>query len=182
MRRGLVVVLALAGFAAVTGAVTAQMRRGWPAVDETPALEIQAQLVKPPLVPTAIDRTKPAKVVVALETTEENGRLANGVEYTFWTFGGTVPGPFLRVREGDTVQIRLANAKASRQMHSIDLHAVTGPGGGAAVTQVLPGEEGVFEWKALNPRLYVYHCATPHIPVHIANGMYGRGCRAASTT
>jgi nitrite reductase (NO-forming) len=95
------------------------------------------------------------------------------VEYTFWTFGGTVPGPMLRVREGDTVQIRLSNAKAAHNMHSIDLHAVTGPGGGAAVTQIAPGEEGVFEWKALNPGLYVYHCATPHVPIHIANGMYG---------
>jgi nitrite reductase (NO-forming) len=58
-------------------------------------------------------------------------------------------------------------------MHSIDLHAVTGPGGGAAVTQVMPGETGAFEWKALNPGLYVYHCATPHVPMHIASGMYG---------
>jgi nitrite reductase (NO-forming) len=77
------------------------------------------------------------------------------------------------VRTGDTVRIRLSNARSSLNMHSIDLHAVTGPGGGAAVTQIMPGEEGAFEWKALNPGLYVYHCATPHVPVHIANGMYG---------
>jgi nitrite reductase (NO-forming) len=95
------------------------------------------------------------------------------VEYTFWTFGGTVPGPFLRVREGDTVQITLTNQTSVHNAHSIDLHAVTGPGGGAAVTQVRPGETGVFEWKAINPGLYVYHCATPHVPIHIANGMYG---------
>jgi nitrite reductase (NO-forming) len=112
-------------------------------------------------------------VVVDLETTEQTGTLANGVEYVFWTFGGTVPGPMLRVREGDTVRIRLRNSPAAHNMHSIDLHAVTGPGGGAAVTQIMPGEEGAFEWKALNPGLYVYHCATPHIPIHVANGMYG---------
>jgi nitrite reductase (NO-forming) len=130
-------------------------------------------LLSPPGVPPAIDRAKPARVIVDLETTEEKGTLANGVEYTFWTFGGTVPGPLMRVRQGDTVEIRLTNRKDSHLMHSIDLHAVTGPGGGAAVTQIMPGETGAFEWKALNPGLYVYHCATPMIPMHVANGMYG---------
>jgi nitrite reductase (NO-forming) len=84
-----------------------------------------------------------------------------------------VPGPFVRVRVGDVVQIRLKNAEKSMHPHSIDLHAVTGPGGGAAVTQLGPGQEGAFEFKALNPGLYVYHCATPSVPEHIANGMYG---------
>ena len=91
-------------------------------------------------------------MIVELETTEQKGLLADGVEYTFWTFGGTVPGPMLRVREGDTVEIRLTNRKDSHLMHSIDLHALTGPGGGAAVTQVMPGETGAFAWNALNPR------------------------------
>ena len=79
----------------------------------------------------------------------------------------------IRVRVGDTVQMRMRNGDKSMNPHSIDLHAVTGPGGGAAVTQLGPGQEGAFEWKALNPGLYVYHCATPHVPTHIANGMYG---------
>ena len=136
-------------------------------------MPIKAILTSPPLVPSPIDRARPAKVIVELTTTEAKGVLANDVEYTFWTFGGTVPGPFIRVRVGDTVQLRLKNDKASLNWHSIDLHAVTGPGGGATVTQVGPNEERVFEWKALNPGLYVYHCATPHIPVHVANGMYG---------
>lgn len=134
---------------------------------------VKAILTSPPLVPPPIDRAGPAKVIVELTTTEMKGALANDVEYTFWTFGGTVPGPFIRVRVGDTVQIRLKNAKGSLNAHSIDLHAVTGPGGGATLTQVGPNEERVFEWKALNPGLYVYHCATPNIPVHVANGMYG---------
>ncbi len=137
---------------------------------QTPA---KAILTSPPFVPPPIDRAGTAKVIVELTTTEVKGALANDVEYTFWTFGGTVPGPFIRVRVGDTVQIRLKNAKESLNAHSIDLHAVTGPGGGAVLTQVGPNEERVFEWKALNPGLYVYHCATPHIPVHVANGMYG---------
>ncbi len=158
----------------VAGGVAAQMGQLWQDLDEpAPTTQITAILLPPPRVPPPIDRARPTKVLVSLETTEAKGTLANGVEYTFWTFGGTVPGPFLRVRAGDTVEIRLTNAKASKLMHSIDLHAVTGPGGGAAVTQILPGETGAFEWKALNPGLYVYHCATPHVPTHIANGMYG---------
>jgi nitrite reductase (NO-forming) len=157
-----VVVLAM-----VAGTVMAG-RRGEHAITD-----VKAVLLAPPQVPAPIERSGPARVVVELETTEQKGALASGVEYTFWTFGGTVPGPMLRVRAGDTVQIKLANQKIAHNMHSIDLHAVTGPGGGAAVTQVVPGESGVFEWKALNPGLYVYHCATPHVPIHVANGMYG---------
>ena len=57
--------------------------------------------------------------------------------------------------------------------HSIDLHAVTGPGGGAKVTQVAPGETARFKFKALNPGVYIYHCATPMVAQHIASGMYG---------
>jgi nitrite reductase (NO-forming) len=112
-------------------------------------------------------------VIVEMEVTEEKGTLADGVQYTFWTFGKTVPGPFIRVRVGDVVHLRLKNGEKSVHPHSIDLHAVTGPGGGAAVTQLGPGQVGAFEFTALNPGLYVYHCATPSVPEHIANGMYG---------
>jgi nitrite reductase (NO-forming) len=110
---------------------------------------------------------------MTLETAHQRAKLADGVEYEFWTINGTVPGPMLRVRVGDTVDLTLKNAASASMAHSIDLHSVTGPGGGAAVTQVPPGQEAVFRWKALNPGLYVYHCATPVIPWHIANGMYG---------
>lgn len=135
--------------------------------------ETKAAPTAPPYVPPAITRSQPARVLVELETKEVKARLAEGVQYTFWTFGGTVPGPFIRVRLGDTVQIRLKNDKSSRHAHSIDLHAVTGPGGGATVSLVAPGEEKTFEWKALNPGLFVYHCAGPPTHVHVANGMYG---------
>ena len=164
MNRAIVVITV--AILALAGTVAAQ-RRG------PVGGEVRAVLLPPPQVPPALQRSGPAKVLVELETTEQKGTLASGVEYTFWTFGGTVPGPFLRVRENDTVQIRLVNQTTAHNAHSIDLHAVTGPGGGAAVTQVMPGEAGVFEWKATNPGLFVYHCATPHVPVHIANGMYG---------
>jgi nitrite reductase (NO-forming) len=115
----------------------------------------------------------PQKLTVNLETTEILGQLADGTTYRYWTFNNKVPGPFLRVRVGDTVEVNMANAKDSHMIHSVDFHAVTGPGGGAAVTQAAPGSTKSFTFKALNPGLYVYHCATPMVAQHISNGMYG---------
>src|SRR4030065_1593471 len=135
--------------------------------------EEKAVLTTAPQVPPAIKRTIPAKVIIEMETREVKGQLADGVEYEFWTFNGTVPGPCVRVRAGDTIEFRLKNNDKSKNIHSIDIHAVTGPGGGAKATQTIPGGQTAFSWKALNPGIYIYHCATSHIPTHIANGMYG---------
>jgi nitrite reductase (NO-forming) len=132
-----------------------------------------AILVAPPNVPPPITRNHATKVIVNLETEEHVGLLADGVEYTFWTFGGQVPGNFLRIREGDEVEFHLNNRPDSRMPHNIDLHAVTGPGGGAVSSFTTPGRSSVFSFKALNPGLYVYHCATAPVGMHIANGMYG---------
>lgn len=115
----------------------------------------------------------PKNVTVDLETTEVVGRLSDGSSYKFWTFNHTVPGPMIRVREGDTVTVNLKNSEESSHIHSVDFHAVTGPGGGAAVTQAAPGQTKSFSFKALTPGLYVYHCATPMVAQHITNGMYG---------
>ncbi|MGV3539093.1 MAG: copper-containing nitrite reductase [Rufibacter sp.] len=134
---------------------------------------IEAELTLAPNVPKPITRKKPAKVIVRLEVTEVVKKLADGVEYTFWTFGGAVPGKFIRIREGDEVEFHLMNHPDSKNPHNIDLHAVTGPGGGANSTFTAPGHETVFSFKALNPGLYVYHCATAPVGMHIANGMYG---------
>ena len=133
----------------------------------------RAPMARPPGVPPPIQRRQPQTLLAELEAVEKTLRLADGVEYTFWTFDGTVPGPFIRVRQGDTVVIRLSNRSDSSAGHSIDLHAVTGPGGGAVLTQTPPGQTRAFVWKALEPGLYVYHCATAPVPMHIANGMYG---------
>ena len=115
----------------------------------------------------------PRTVAVELEAVELIGKLANATTYNYWTFNGKVPGPFLRVHVGDTVELTLKNRETSRMIHSIDLHAVTGPGGGAVMTQTPPGETKAFRFKALNPGLYVYHCATPMVANHITSGMYG---------
>jgi nitrite reductase (NO-forming) len=115
----------------------------------------------------------PRVVTIDLEAVELIGRLANDTTYNYWTFNGKVPGAFMRVRVGDTVHLNFKNHADSRMIHSVDLHAVTGPGGGAVMTQTHPGESKSFQFKALNPGLYVYHCATPMVANHISSGMYG---------
>jgi nitrite reductase (NO-forming) len=126
-----------------------------------------------PNVPAATNRSKPARVIVEIEVKEVVGKLADDTTYTFWTFGGHVPGQFIRVRQGDTVELHLKNAPDSKLPHNIDLHAVTGPGGGAPRTFTAPGHETEFTFEALRAGLYVYHCATAPVGMHIANGMYG---------
>jgi nitrite reductase (NO-forming) len=144
-------------------------------VHEVPEIrgEEVAELTAPPFVPAALTRTHATKVIVDLEVIEKEMEIADGTTYTFWTFGGTVPGSFIRVREGDLVEFHLKNHPTSTVPHNIDLHAVSGPGGGAAATMTLPGHETVFSFTALNPGLYVYHCAMAPVAQHVANGMYG---------
>jgi len=134
---------------------------------------IHAVLTSPPQVPPPTHRDKPAKVIVDLEVIEKEMPISEGVNYTFWTFGGTVPGSFIRVRQGDTVELHLKNNPNNKMPHNIDLHGVTGPGGGAASTFTAPGHESQFTFKALNQGIYVYHCATAPVGTHVANGMYG---------
>lgn len=127
----------------------------------------------PENIPPAIDREGPATITFQLETKEVEAHLDEKSTFRFWTFNGTVPGPFIRARVGDTLDVRLKNADDSWMMHNVDFHAATGPGGGADATTAAPGEERSFKFKALNPGLYVYHCAVPPVALHIANGMYG---------
>ncbi len=130
-------------------------------------------LIAPPLAPPPITRKTPARVAIEVEVRETVKRLSDGVDYTFWTFGDTVPGPMFRVREGDYVDFTLANHPSSKLPHNIDLHAVTGQGGGAEGSFTAPGHKSTFSFRALNPGLYVYHCATAPVGMHVANGMYG---------
>ncbi|MDR6486204.1 nitrite reductase (NO-forming) [Chryseobacterium vietnamense] len=133
----------------------------------------ELKMPAPPLVPAPVGNRAAKKIIVKLETIEKTGELADGTEYNFWTFNGTVPGSFIRARVGDDIELHLKNHENNTFPHNIDLHAVNGPGGGAEATFVAPGKEAVFNFKALNPGLYVYHCATAPVGMHIANGMYG---------
>ncbi len=135
--------------------------------------EVNAELTFAPNVPKPLEYTSPRKVKVRMEVIEKVMRMADGVDYTFWTFGGTVPGEFIRIKAGDEVEFHLSNHPDNKMPHNIDLHAVTGPGGGAEASLTAPGHTSTFSFKALNPGLYIYHCATAPVGMHIANGMYG---------
>ena len=126
-------------------------------------------------VPPSVGNRKPAVVQVTLTAEEVVGTLdpSAGTTYRYWTFNGKVPGPMIRVRQGDTLEVTLRNDASSHMAHSIDFHAALGPGGGAAFTQAVPGQSRTFTFQATTPGLFVYHCGTPMIAEHIANGMYG---------
>ncbi len=139
-----------------------------------PQTLVEADISRDPTdLPPPIGKRDPQTVRLDLFTVEQEGRLAEATTFGYWTFNGKVPGPFVRVRVGDTVDVHLKNSADSNMIHSVDFHAATGPGGGAAALQVDPGDEKSMTFKALIPGLYVYHCATPMVAEHIANGMYG---------
>lgn len=139
-----------------------------------PAVEDAVSIVRHPAdIPAPIGDRDPIHHTVELTAIEVDGVLADGTTYGYMTFDGTVPGPLLRMMVGDTMEIQIKNEMTSTLPHSIDLHAVTGPGGGAELTQTLSGETSVFTFRALKPGLYVYHCATASVAHHIATGMYG---------
>lgn len=141
--------------------------------------------------PAPINRQESQLVSVDLYTEELIAEMMPEVTYKYWTYNGKIPGPFIRARAGDQVEVHLSHGKPGAEhkghneqtsaehaagghsAHSIDLHAVVGPGGGAPLMQVEQGEEKAFRFKATRPGIYVYHCASPHVPSHIANGMYG---------
>lgn len=112
-------------------------------------------------------------VHISITAQEVVSEVTKGSYFNYWTYNKQVPGPMFRVRIGDTVTVSLTNDKSSLHHHNIDLHAVTGPGGGATLTDVAPGETKSFMWKALNPGLYVYHCAMPNVSTHNSHGQYG---------
>lgn len=153
-----------------SSATTAQAKLAAASAQQKP---VDVAYLPNPAVAPPIRRSTSETVRVDLETVELDGKLADGAGYHFWTFNGTVPGPMVRVREGDTVELSLTNRTNSAAAHNIDLHAVLGPGGGAALTNVGPGATKKMRFKALHPGVYIYHCATPPIPMHISSGMYG---------
>ena len=138
------------------------------------SVDATTSIVRAPTdLPAAIGVRGPETMRISLETIERMGELDDGTTYRYWTFNGQVPGPFVRVRVGDTVEATLKNREDSWMQHNVDFHAVTGPGGGGVATLADPGTSKGFTFKALNPGLYVYHCAVPVAAQHIANGMYG---------
>lgn len=118
------------------------------------------------LLPQHVKLTLTAKEVVA--------ELAPGEPFLFWTWNGTVPGPMIRAMEGDTLDLTVCNDRNNLEPHNVDFHAVLGPGGGAAVTNVAVGECKSASFKLTRAGAYIYHCAGEGMPwEHVAHGMYG---------
>jgi nitrite reductase (NO-forming) len=109
---------------------------------------------------------------IVLETIEKEMVVAPGYVQKVWTFGGTVPGPVIRVKVGDTVRIHLKNPAGSELPHSVDFHSSM-VAHNDEMTDIMPGEEKVYEWKANYAGVWMYHCGTTPALHHIANGMYG---------
>ena len=134
---------------------------------------VTAELTTAPQVPPPVNRSYPARVVATINTTVERRSISNQVKYDLWTFNGSVPGPFIRARVGDLLEVRYTNNDQNAVGHNIDFHAVSGSGGGSAVLNAEQGEVRVGYFRLLYPGLFIYHCAAAPVPAHIANGMYG---------
>ncbi len=166
--------IAIGATAILTSCVNTQSDKSYENAADIPVnQEMIAELTAPPFVPTPVGNRLAKKLIVDMEIQELELEMMNGVSYLYWTFDGTVPGSFIRTRVGDEIEFHLKNHPDNKLAHNIDLHAVNGPGGGAESSLVAPGHETVFSFKTLNPGIYVYHCATAPVGMHIANGMYG---------
>ncbi|KAB8222482.1 Cupredoxin [Aspergillus novoparasiticus] len=133
----------------------------------------KAILTTAPNVPPPITRDYPVILDVDLTAVAKLEQLTNQYKYEKWTFNNSVPGPFIRARVGDVVNLKITNHDESGMPHNIDCHAFLGPGGGSALTTVNEGETKTARFRLQNPGLYIYHCAVGPVGVHIANGMYG---------
>ena len=135
--------------------------------------EERAVVTSAPNVPPPLKRRHATKVLLDVEVKEHTKTLADGVTYTYWTFGDDAPGQFIRVREGDLVQTKFSNHPDNSVAHNIDFHSATGPGGGGEASFVAPGHSATFTWRAMRAGLYLYHCVAAPAGMHLANGMYG---------
>jgi FtsP/CotA-like multicopper oxidase with cupredoxin domain len=157
----------------------------FPKAYKPPTRVEEAVLTFAPEVPPPITRNYPVKLKVDMDVqvqppssfsslSKVRELSIDGIhDYEFWTFNGGVPGPFIRAREGDVIEVSLTNNDASGMLHNVDFHAVSGPGGGAVVTTTDSNTTKQAYFRLDYPGLFIYHCAVAPVPVHMANGMYG---------
>jgi nitrite reductase (NO-forming) len=177
-RRSVLKTLGIGGTAAVAGcagAPTAQKRKQQRKTMEQSNRTEQVERVAadPTDVPDPIDRDEPTEIDVTMRPEEVTAEIEDGVTFDFMTFDGQIPGPMVRVRQGDTVNLTFENPESNAMPHNVDFHAVAGPGGGAEATMTTPGETAHLKFKATYPGAYIYHCAVPNLDMHISAGMFG---------
>ena len=144
-----------------------------PELDDAKSVDVDRIAADPRDIPAPIDRDNPETIEVEMETREHVAEIEPGVTFTYMTFDGQVPGPMVRARVGDTIDLTIRNHEDNSMTHNVDFHACRGPGGGAEATNVAPGEENHLRFKVTYPGAFVYHCAVPNVDYHISAGMFG---------
>jgi nitrite reductase (NO-forming) len=155
-------------------AVTETATDAAPAQSDGPA-ETDADRVAadPTDLPDPVDWPSPKTHEVTLTVEEVTAEIEPGVTFDYMTFDGQIPGPMIRVRQGDTVEFTMENAPDNAMAHNVDFHAVYGTGGGAVATTASPGSENSMRFQARYPGAFIYHCAVPNLDYHISAGMFG---------
>jgi len=183
-RRTVLEAIGLGGVASIAGC-TAPTRTGQlTAQEQQQQMKQQQQLqakgvdvdriaADPTDVPDPVDWSSPKHHDIELEVKELTAEIEPGVTFDFMTFGGRVPGPMYRIRQGDTVSFTLKNAPDSVHQHNVDMHAIYGTGGGNVATTANPGESASESFTAMYPGAFIYHCAVPNLDMHISSGMFG---------
>jgi nitrite reductase (NO-forming) len=139
----------------------------------TPETDTDQVAADPTDIPNPVDWETPKHHEVNLEIKEVTAEIEDGVTFDYMTFDGQVPGPMIRVRQGDTVTVTVENSPDNAMPHNVDLHSVYGTGGGAEATMAAPGEQNSMEFRAMYPGAFIYHCAVPNVDQHISAGMFG---------
>ncbi|WP_051906305.1 multicopper oxidase domain-containing protein [Methylomarinum vadi] len=162
-------------FSEFTGVAVCSVLALWTSLCLATPPEVDHVAKNPTEVPAPINRKSPTHLTFDLHPKEVLTDIDGSGAYAWvWTFNGTVPGPMLRVMEGDSVTINIINDANNVEPHNIDLHAALAPGGGAVFTEAEPGETKSFTFVATRQGTYIYHCAAEgQAWEHIAYGMFG---------
>jgi nitrite reductase (NO-forming) len=142
-------------------------------MEQAEAKASESVAADPTDIPEPIDRFEPKTHEVELVCEEVTAEIESGVTFNYMTFGGEVPGPMIRVREGDTIDLTIRNPDRNNKPHNVDFHACYGTGGGAEATTIAPGEVERLRFKAMYPGSFIYHCAVATMDFHISSGMFG---------
>jgi nitrite reductase (NO-forming) len=182
-RRKLLGALGMGGAATIAGcAADAPGTADSTTTNKTPAVDGQQQAKEvdtdqvaadPTDIPDPIDRDEPTTHDVTLTVEEVTAEIEPGVTFDYLTFDGQIPGPMVRVRQGDTINFTMENLDGNQLPHNVDFHAVYGTGGGAVATTASPGSENSMKFQARYPGAFIYHCAVPRLDYHISAGMFG---------
>jgi nitrite reductase (NO-forming) len=177
-RREMLQVLGLGGTAAVAGCLGTSNPEATEVasdsvLDAAEKRATESVAADPTELPDPIDRDSPETVEIELEIQEVVSEIDEGKTFKFLTYNGQIPGPMVRVRQGDTVKFNMVNPPESDMSHNVDFHAVYGTGGGSVATTASPGEANGMEFTVEYPGAYIYHCAVPRLDYHISAGMFG---------